>query len=254
MLAIDLPVSRPRLSGEAAPAVEAAHGPISWPRRWWTEAHYREALHALADLHATWWGLAPLPASGGTPGVLPDGDHMESAIVEARAALAEMEGAPWGSRFLLAEEARAWLRVLDNPAPLLETLASMPQTLVHAECRPYSLALHDGFSTEGRAMGPGPAPYDLACFYSSSRWWFGHVPLSLTGMRNVYLRRLNERLERPLDRYAFDAAFDTAVAWRFATLWPPAILEYRTSLMANLHHLRATVIDPAGAALRRSLN
>src|SRR5207302_291536 len=127
---------------------------------------------------------------------------------------------------------RAWLRVLDDPSCLLDILSEMPQTLVLGDYWPNNIEPNGGFA--GQSLLVGPAPYDVACLYSSCRWWFGRLPLSLVEMRNHYL----ERLGQGMDRYLFDAAFDAARAWRFALLWPTVILEEHACLLGCLRHLQ----------------
>lgn len=234
--------------------MEALPSDVVWPQSSWTVEHYQAALTALADLHARWWDCPPNAAE--YPWVwTPTGRHTDDLICEAREALLLIGQEPWGEQFFPPERLQAWLRVLDNPACLLDTLTSMPQTLIHGDYWPGNIAMRqDGPAVfDWQLVGVGPAPYDLACFHSSSRWWFGRLPLSLTEMRSRYLARLNERLGHSVDRYIFDAGMDAARAWRFAVLWPTVIWENHTNLLAGLHHMRATAIEPAYASLRRSV-
>ncbi len=232
--------------------MESLPADVVWPQAMWTAEHYKSALTALADLHARWWNRPPSPTE--YPWVwTPTGLHTESLISEAREALMQIEQETWGERFFPRERLRAWLRVLDEPMCLLDTLREMPQTLIHGDYWPGNIAMRpEGPSVfDWQLVGVGPAAYDLACFHSSSRWWFGRLPLSLTEMRGRYLSRLNEQLCSSVDRYIFDVGMDAARAWRFAVLWPTVILEHHTSLLAGLHHMRATAIEPAYASLRR---
>ena len=191
---------------------------------------------------------------------MPTATHTESLARDARAALWEIEGASWGERFFPGERLRAWFRAIDDPACLLDTLRDMPQTLIHGDCpgalRPGSITMRQNERTyfDWQMVGAGPAPYDLACLHSSARWRFGRIPLSIAEMRSQYLKRLNERLGERVDRYIFDAGVDAARAWRFALLWPQAIVENHVSLLANLRHLQNTVMEPAFASLSRSMN
>ncbi|MFL5733471.1 MAG: hypothetical protein ACJ78Q_09725 [Chloroflexia bacterium] len=262
--------SRVRVFGSDWLVMEALPAGMLLPRAGWTACSYFAALTALADLHATWWDHPPDPAdcSWTWAHLGPEAHHMAE---QARAALLQIEAAPWGSHFFTREQTRAWLIALDDPSPLLAMLQQMPQTLIAAgsmqsvvgsrqiqltaDCllpTTYSSG-HAPCPTaaDWQMVGVGPAPYDLACFYSSARWWFGRLPLSLTTMRNHYLDHLNHRLGRQLDHYLFDAAFDAARAWQFLTSWPTAILERHPILLAHRHHLQTTVIGPAYASLRR---
>jgi hypothetical protein len=216
----------------------------------WGEQQYRSALGALANMHAAWWGR-PSTIQGKRWEPAPVWRADSGSMRAAREALLAIEEAHWGERFLPRAAARSWLRLLDDPGSLLSILAGMPQTLIHGDHGRDRLP--GGLGSSWGPVGVGPAPYDLACFYSSSRWWFGRLPLSLTEMRNWYLQRLNERLdaEEQLDRYTFDLGFDAALAWRFAIHWPALIMEHHTILLAGAHHLRAAVIEPACASLRR---
>lgn len=232
--------------------MESLPSDVVWPQATWTVEHYRIALTALADLHARWWDCPPNAAD--YPWVwTPTGQHTESLIREAREALIEIEGQPWAEQFFPGKRLHAWLDVLDRPSCLLDTLTGMPQTLIHGDYWPGNIAMRaDGPAVfDWQLVGVGPAPYDLACFHSSSRWWFGRLPLSLTEMRSHYLARLNKQLGHNIDRYVFDVGMDAARAWRFAVLWPTVILEHHTGLLATLHHMRATAIEPAFASLRR---
>jgi hypothetical protein len=234
--------------------MEALPSEVMWPRASWASEHYRSALDALADLHAAWWGRPP--SATDYPWVWsPTGTHIASLIEESRLALREIERAAWGPKFLTPERLRAWLGVLDDPSPLLDTLAAMPQTLIHGDYWPGNIAVRKDGPTvfDWQLVGVGPAPYDLASFHSLSRWWFGRVPLSLTEMRAHYLARLNERLpeSQRMDRYALDLGMDAARAWRFAILWPPAIVEHQIALSGAGHRLQNAIIEPACASLRR---
>ncbi|HYP19477.1 MAG TPA: aminoglycoside phosphotransferase family protein [Chloroflexia bacterium] len=234
--------------------MEALPSDVVWPQSTWTAEHYRSALTALADLHARWWGRPP--SASDYPWVwTPTGQHTEDLVREARESMLEIARQPWGEKFFPGNRLQAWLDVLDNPACLLDTLTGMPQTLIHGDYWPGNIAMRaDGPAVfDWQLVGVGPAPYDLACFHSSSRWWFGRLPLSLTEMRSYYLARLNEQLGYSVDRYSFDTGMDAARAWRFAVLWPTPILEHHGSLLAQLHHMRATAIEPAFASLRRCL-
>jgi hypothetical protein len=204
----------------------------------------------MADRHAHWWGITPHTNHTWAP----TGPDPETLVREARAALIEIERADWGERFLPKSDLHTWLRVLDDPICLLETLAALPQTLVHTGSQ--ILDPLDDIAAGGIKRDPfaiGPAPHELAISYSAWRWALARLPLSLAQMRNIYLQRLNEHLAAPFDRYGFDLGFDAALAWRFATFWPAAIIKQRLCLQAALHHLRATVIEPAHASLRRCL-
>ncbi len=232
--------------------MEALPAEVVWPRASWTAKHYRLALCTLADLHATWWGHPPDPAD--YPWVwTPTGHHTDGLVREARQALLEIESAAWGEKFLPKERLQAWLRVLDDPACLLDLLMEMPQTLIHGDYWPGNIAMRaDGPAVfDWQLVGVGPAAYDLDCFYSSSRWWFGRLPLSLTEIRNAYLGLLTERLGQRVDRSSLDIGMDAARAWRFAVLWPTVIVEHHVGLLANLHHMRKTALDPSFASLRR---
>jgi len=225
-----------------------------WPRATWTAEHYRIALEALAALHAKWWDRPP--SAQDYPWIwMPTGVHTQELLQEARSAVLEIESAPWGEKFFSRETLREWLKVLDDPQCLLDSLSGTPQTLIHGDYWPGNIAMRrDGPAVfDWQQVGVGPAAYDLACFHASSRWWFGRLPLTLIEMRSHYMLHLNERLGFKVDRYIFDMGIDAARAWRFAVLWPPTIVEHRAHLLARLTYLRSTVIEPAYASLRRSV-
>ena len=222
---------------------------VKWGKAFPSERDYQAALTELAVMHATWWEQ-PLSAGAERREFAWD---LESgcAIDEARHAILEIANASWGTRMLPEEQLRGWLRLLDNPRDIAGVLAQMPTTLIYGgELTGDPFDDHRGRS--GMRAMIGPAPYDLACFYSSSRWCYGRLPVGRIEMRNWYLERLNECLgARHLDRYTFDLGFDAALAWRFITRWLPFIVEYHTTLLARATYLRATVIEPAWASLRR---
>jgi hypothetical protein len=212
------------------------------------EHEYHAALTERAVMHATWWGL-PLSADVERWELAWDFER-GCAIEEARRAILEIGDATWGARLLPVEQISAWLRLLDNPGDVVSILDQMPQTLIYGDDligNPFERPGHNKWQVVS-----GPAPYDLARFYSSSRWWYGRLPVGRIEMRNWYLERLNERLgAEDLDRYTFDLGFDAALAWRFATRWLPFIAENHTTLLATATYLKATVIEPAWASLRR---
>jgi phosphotransferase family enzyme len=225
-----------------------------WPHATWSAEHYRMALGALAELHAKWWDRPPTPEE--FPWVwMPTGAHTQELLEEARSALIEIEGATWGEKFFSRERLHEWLRVLDDPHCLLDILSGVPQTLIHGDYWPGNIAMRrDGPAVfDWQQVGVGPAAYDLACFHASSRWWFGRLPITLVEMRSHYMACLNERLGYKVDRYIFDIGIDAARAWRFALLWLPTIIEHRAHLLARLSYMRATVIEPAYASLKRSV-
>jgi hypothetical protein len=225
-----------------------------WPRAFWTAEHYRMALSALAEMHAKWWDHPPSPEQ--YPWVwMPTGAHTQELLDEARAALLEIEAASWGEKFFTRERLHEWMNVLDEPSCLLDILAGVPQTLIHGDYWPGNIAMRrDGPAVfDWQQVGIGPAAYDLACFHASSRWWFGRLPITLVEMRSHYLACLSEHLGYKVDRYIFDMGMDAARAWRFAVLWPSAIQEHRAHLLARLTYMRATVLEPAYASLRRTV-
>jgi hypothetical protein len=234
--------------------MEALPPEMVWPQAAWGAEQYRAALGTLAHMHAEWWGRPPDPQK--YPWIwMPMGGHTTQLVSEARAALLEIEQASWGEKFLPADRLRAWLQVLDNPASLLNIADEMPQTLIHGDYWPGNIAIRqDGPAVfDWQLVGVGPASYDVACFHSSSRWWFGRLPLSLVEMRTHYLNCLNEHLGHRVDRYAFDMGMDAARAWRFAVLWPTVIVENHVHLLARINFMRATAIEPAYASLRRAM-
>jgi hypothetical protein len=213
------------------------------------EPEYRAALTEMAALHATWWGW-PTSAPA-RRWALASQVETACAIEEARRALLEIGDAPWGERLIPAKEIRGWLHLIDNPGESLLNLSQLPPTLIYGDEPGGNLFDKPGIR-RGQVVS-GPAPYDVACFYSASRWWYGRLPMGRVEMRNWYLERLNERLGMEcLDRYCFDLGFDAALAWRFATRWLPFIAEHHATLLARAAYLRATVIEPAWASLRRS--
>ena len=157
---------------------------------------------------------------------------------------------------------REWLALLDNPDPLLDILNSSPQTLIHGDYWPGNIAVKSpAHDTDGNRMtvfdwqfvGIGPAAYDLSCFHSTSRWWFGRLPYSLSEMRALYLEELNSLLGYKVNGALSTEALDAARAWRFATFWPSIILQYSPFLLARHSYLRSMVLEPALASLRRCI-
>jgi len=211
----------------------------------WSKGHYLAALYHMADQHAEWWNLsgedlpwAPLPT-------VYDPDQ----AAHAKEALLKIERAPWAGRLLGSGRAGALLAFLDDPAPALDLLLAAPRTLIAGD---QGFALEDGYPVDIEAqVCAGPAAYDLAGFYSSARWLGGSAPLTLTQSRNHYLERLAGLLPVSFDRGLFDMTFDAALAWRFAVLWPPRILEQSTALLAQEHFFQATVLEPALASMQR---
>lgn len=213
----------------------------------WSAEQYLEALGSLARQHSAWWGRPlshrehPLFAQG----------HAGLEVREALVALEEISSAPWGSRFLSEGQIRAWRDVLERPDCLLGTLMAMPQTLIQWDC--HGSDVHEVGTSSFQALSAGPAAYDFACLYTAARWYYGRLPMSLAQMRRYYLEQLNAHIGEAVDRYVFDMAVDAARAWRFAILWPGFIAERHLALGALLHHLRATVIEPAFASLQRAV-
>ena len=214
----------------------------------WTAGRYHAALAQMAAQHAKHWDS---PVFAGEP-VRHSKQNSDCMVEEAHAALMQIDAASWGSKFLPKAQVAAWLRVLDRPGVLLDLLVEMPQTLIQADCPLPGGSFFPAVPGGAQELVTGSAVYDLARFYTMARWLFGRLPLSLVDMRNLYLHELNARLERSVDRYAFDSGIDAARAWHFALYWLPFIAEQHSTLLACRHHLSASVIEPAFAALRRS--
>ena len=256
------PAPLPGFSGPDWVLLEALPQEAVWPQATWTERHYRQALTALADLHAQWWDRPPDPHAH--PWIwTPTGAHAATLAHDAHRALLEIESTRWGSAFFSPEDFHAWLDITANSSPLLDILNAMPHTLIHGDYWPGNISMrpdphHD--ATDATAVfdwqfaGVGPSSYDLACFHSTSRWWFGRLPLSLVEMRRHYLSRLNTLLDTRVDRSLFDLSLDAARAWRFATFWPHAILQHSTYLLARRSYLHTTLLAPALTSLKRCLD
>jgi hypothetical protein len=232
-----------------------------WPQTQWNKQNYADALITLARLHAHHW--ANPPELSIHPWIWqPAGLHAHAAALQARHALLEIESAQWGSRFFTPEELREWLALLDNPDALLDILNSSPQTLIHGDYWPGNIAVkspaHDAHGNgmavfDWQFVGRGPAVYDLSCFHSTSRWWFGRLPYSLGEMRSLYLQELNSLLGYKVNGALSTEGLDAARAWRFATFWPSIILHYSPFLLARCSYLHSMVLEPALASLRRCM-
>jgi Phosphotransferase enzyme family len=255
------PAPLPGFSGPDWVLLEALPTEAVWPQVTWTERHYRGALTALADLHAQWWDRPPDPHKH-TWIWTPTGAHASALAHDAHEALLEIERARWGGDFFSPEDLSAWLDITARPTPLLDILNAMPHTLIHGDYWPGNIAMRpaahrDAAEADAPAVfdwqfaGVGPSSYDLACFHATSRWWFGRLPLSLAEMRRHYLTRLNSLLDTRIDRAFFDLSLDAARAWRFATFWPHAILQYSPQLRARRSYLQTMLLAPALASLRR---
>lgn len=231
-------------TGAFARHTPIATGPgLSWPRSAWTVEQYTTSLRGMAAAHAAWWGDAhwePLPCVY-EPAPL---------VEEARAAVLRLEASGLYRAVLSPERVRLLLAVLDNPHWLVDIMYALPRTLLIAES---ALPDFDGDSYGPPPAYAGPAPYDLACFYSCSRWWFGRTPLSTVDTRNIYLDHLNSALAEPLDRCLFDIGFDAALAWRFAVAWTPRLAANPALFLARSQVTRAALVDPAFASLSRVL-
>src|SRR5215212_6564071 len=119
------PPARVRVFGSDRLVMEALPVVTLLPRATWSTGHYLAALTALADLHATCWGQPPNPAD--YPWAWsPLGYQVPGLAEEARAALLEIEAAPWGRRFFSPEQMRAWLHALEDTRSLLDILQQMP--------------------------------------------------------------------------------------------------------------------------------
>jgi len=195
----------------------------------------------MASLHACWWQRPETAEGPWLP--LPAIYDPEPSICGSRGALLSIEGQPWAKNLLEPCQVRSLLRLLDDPLIVLDMLQSAPRTLIVA--RDFS------FAEAEPQVCIGPAAYDLASFYATSRWLYGRTPLGLTETRNSYLDRLNNLLDVPTDRALFDATYDAAQAWLFITGWLPLMAECPPTVLARSHLFRAAVSEPALASLRR---
>jgi hypothetical protein len=205
----------------------------------WGTVPYVAALHGMAELHAGWWdkvqedGPWPRLAEVYAPG---------AAISNARGSLLAIESENWTQRLLGEGSVSTLLSLLDDPAPVLDLLRSAPVTLI---------APGEGREETDRYVYAGPAAYDLASFYASSRWLYGRTPLGMVETRNAYLRSLDSLLGSRVDECLFDITLDAARCWSFALGWSEYIAARPPALMARAHLFRAAVAEPALAALRR---
>lgn len=235
----------PRLITHRQP-LRAPSAGITWPRSAWEIEPYRAALRSLSVLHADWWGHADIPGPWAPLDLI---YTPQDAIQEAQSALDKIQRFSRGSKFLSETQIGTLRVLLDDPSPLLSLLQSMPRTLI-TNTEPGSIE-SSYCGQDNATVGIGPAAYDLACFYSSSRWGFGRTPLSMASTRAAYLQHLSNLLPTPVARCEFDEAFDAAMAWRFAILWTQAMADRPLCLLARAHQLQAAVVEPAFASLRR---
>ncbi len=196
----------------------------------------------MASLHACWWERPETSEGPWLP--LPAVYDPSPSIRASRDALLTMEGEPWACNLLGTCQVRTLLCLLDDPCFVLDILQAAPRTLI-ATAGDFALARGE------IQVCIGPAAYDLASFYSASRWLYARTPLCLTETRNSYLDRLNCLLDVPTDRALFDATYDAAQAWLFLTNWLPLVAERPPSVLARAHLFRAAISEPALASIRR---
>jgi hypothetical protein len=207
----------------------------------WGTTPYTTALHSMASLHAGWWGKVQDDELWPR---LPEIYEPEPIIGTTREALLAIEGEAWTERLLGEGRVSTLLSLVDEPALALDLLQCAPTTLISPDS-----------GTEGqesdRYVCEGPAAYDLAAFYSSTRWLYGRAPLGLAGTRNAYLIRLGSLLNEPIDHALFDITLDAARCWNFVLGWAQTLATRPPALLARAHIFRSAVAEPAFASLSR---
>ena len=133
-----------------------------------TLAQAKQAVAALADLHASWWGKVSTPELDWIPSVVhPRMKMMAELWPQLWPVFAQRFGAdlPEGGE-ALGEDVR------DHYWPLMQELAEEPWTLLHIDFRCENLMFHSDGSglvvLDWQSIGRGPGTYDLAYLLGGS--------------------------------------------------------------------------------------
>jgi hypothetical protein len=133
-----------------------------------TLAQAEQAVTALADLHASWWGAVSVPELDWIPSVQhPRMKLMADMFPQLWPVFAQRFGTdlPDGGE-ALGEDVR------DHYWPLMQELAQEPWTLLHIDYRCENLMFHSDGSgivvLDWQSIGRGPGAYDLAYLLGGS--------------------------------------------------------------------------------------
>ncbi len=181
-------------------------GPIS-------RANHERVIEALAAMHTAYWDLAPDP-------LLCDPWH-HYHVVSPDAARTDpgehgmlndiiLDGWEKLATLLDPGVARQALALANDPAPLVAALATLPQTLAHADARPANIGIEDGrvLLIDWALAGRDVAGLDIVWFVAGSGT---RSPMSRAGSLARYERALGSRLGDRFDPAAWATIRDLSL-------------------------------------------
>ena len=233
------------------------HLPKGRRQEQWQMADYLLATDQLVALHDRFWGLGYDLATYTWLAKPLDSDV--NILVQA---------AKSGAEKLSQKESPAQLRedkdlingvnkIISSIDTITSQLHNLPATLLHGDYWPGNIHVHTNgsltvYDWEQAAIGPGIL--DLVTFVQASTWWFSPLPIDPKDIITHYRQRLAHAGAHKWKNADWEAAWDYALLWTFATGWVDLLARIPDSLLSTRLELMETVLfTPLKAAVERRL-
>jgi hypothetical protein len=178
---------------------DVGHALLARPPRLSLDAH-DAVLDALAAFHAAFWG--DTTAADPAQGFCAPWHHYHVISPDAAASDPEQDGVMprivrqgWDALPALIDAglARQLLALTNDPQPLVDAFATLPQTVVHADARPPNIGIEDGrvLLIDWALAGPDVALLDAV-------WYVTSLADDAPTLRDASLARYGTHLQRRL--------------------------------------------------------